>query len=77
MIAVSHHEQPAVSLRLMVRAGGAQDPADKPGVAALAAALLDQGTTRRPPSRLQHAIDSIGGVLGAGSGTEYTFVRRS
>ena len=26
VIAVSHHEQPAVSLRLIVRAGGAQDP---------------------------------------------------
>ncbi len=41
----AHHEQPAVSLRLIVRAGGAQDPADKSGVATLVAALLDQGTT--------------------------------
>ena len=68
---MSHHEQPAVSVRLMVRAGGAQDPADKPGVAALAAALLDQGTTsqtaeqiaarhrfdrRRPRRRRRHRI---------------------
>ena len=75
VIAVSHHEQPAVSVRLMVRAGGAQDPADKPGVAALAAALLDQGTTSRTAEQIQHGIDSIGGVLGAGSGTEYTFVQ--
>ena len=75
MIAVSHHEQPAVSVRLMVRAGGAQDPADKPGVAALAAALLDQGTTSKTAEQIQHGIDSIGGVLGAGSGTEYTFVQ--
>jgi zinc protease len=75
VIAVSHHEQPAVSVRLMVRAGGAQDPADKPGVAALAAALLDQGTTSRTAEQIQHSIDSIGGVIGAGSGTEYTFVQ--
>ena len=75
VIAVSHHEQPAVSVRLMVRAGGAQDPADKPGVAALAAALLDQGTTSKTAEQIQHGIDSIGGVLGAGSGTEYTFVQ--
>ena len=74
VIAVSHHEQPAVSLRLMVRAGGAQDPADKPGVAALVAALLDQGTTTRSAEQIAHTIDSIGGVIGAGSGTEYTFV---
>src|SRR4051812_50057177 len=44
VVAVSHHEQPAVSLRLLVRAGGAQDPPNKPGVAYLAASLLDQGT---------------------------------
>ncbi|HEX2443872.1 MAG TPA: hypothetical protein VHJ77_07995, partial [Vicinamibacterales bacterium] len=41
VVAVSHHEQPAVSLRLLIRAGAAQDPPDKPGVASLAAALLD------------------------------------
>jgi zinc protease len=75
VIAVSHHEQPAVSVRLMVRAGGAQDPADKPGVASLAAALLDQGTKTRTAEQIQHSIDSIGGVIGAGSGTEYTFVQ--
>src|SRR4029079_5264941 len=33
VVAVSHHEQPAVSLRLLIRAGGSQDPASKPGVA--------------------------------------------
>jgi zinc protease len=75
VIAVSHHEQPAVSVRLMVRAGGAQDPSDKPGVAALAAALLDQGTTSKTAEQIQHSIDSIGGVIGAGSGTEFTFVQ--
>jgi len=75
VIAVSHHEQPAVSLRLMVRAGGAQDPADKPGVASLAAALLDQGTTTRSAEQIAHTIDSIGGVIGAGSGTEYSFIQ--
>jgi zinc protease len=75
VIAVSHHEQPAVSLRLMVRAGGAQDPGEKPGVASLAAALLDQGTTTRSAEQIAHSIDSIGGVIGAGSGTEFTFVQ--
>ena len=47
VIAVSHHEQPAVSVRLIVRAGAAQDPGDKPGLADLAATLLDQVTTTR------------------------------
>ncbi len=62
VIAVSHHEQPAVSLRLLVRAGGAQDPADKPGVAYLAASLLDQGTTTKNAEQIATTIDSIGGA---------------
>ena len=74
VIAVSHHEQPSVSIRLMVRAGGAQDPVDKPGVASLAAALLDQGTTTRSAEQIAHTIDSIGGLIGSGSATEYTFL---
>lgn len=74
VVAVSHHEQPAVSLRLLVRAGGAQDPQQKPGVAALAASLLDQGTATRTAEQIAQTIDSIGGAIGSGSGTDLTFV---
>src|SRR5665647_3915666 len=42
---VVHNEQPAVSLRMILRAGVAQDPAGKFGVASMVATLLDQGTT--------------------------------
>jgi zinc protease len=74
VIAVSHHEQPAVTLRLLVRAGGAQDPADKPGTAALAATLLDQGTTTKSAEQIATAIDSIGGAMGVGAGSDLTFL---
>jgi zinc protease len=74
VIAVSHHEQPAVSLRLIVRAGGAQDPAAKPGVATMVAALLDQGTTTRSAEQIASAIDSIGGALGTGSSRDLSSV---
>ena len=74
VVAVSHHEQPAVSLRLLVRAGGAQDPEQKPGVAALAAALLDQGTATRSAEQIAQTIDSIGGAIGAGSSSELTSI---
>jgi len=74
VIAVSHHEQPVVSLRLIVRAGSAQDPENKPGVAALAATLLDQGTTSRSAEQIATAIDSIGGALGVGAVTDLSFV---
>jgi zinc protease len=74
VVAVSHHEQPVVSLRLLIRAGGAQDPEEKPGVAALVASLLDQGTATRTAEQIQQTIDSIGGAIGSGSGTDLTFV---
>jgi zinc protease len=75
VIAVSHHEQPAVSLRLIVRAGGSQDPADKPGVASLAAALLDQGTTAKSAEAVASTIDSIGGAMGTGAGSDMSFIQ--
>jgi len=74
VIAVFHHEQPAVSLRLIIRAGGAQDPAEKPGAASMASTLLDQGTTTKSAEQIANAIDSIGGVLGVGSGSDLTFI---
>jgi len=75
VIAISHHEQPAVSLRLLVRAGSAQDPEDRPGVASLAATLLDQGTTTKSAEKIADAIDSIGGALGTGASADLSFVQ--
>ena len=74
VIAVLHHEQPAVTMRLLVRAGSAQDPAKKKGVAGLVASLLDQGTTTRNAQQIADQIDSIGGAMGTGSGPDLTFV---
>ena len=74
VIAVSHHEQPAVSMRLIVRAGAAQDPDNRPGVASLAATLLDQGTTTRSAEQIANAIDSIGGALGTGASADFSSV---
>jgi zinc protease len=74
VIVILHHEQPAVTMRLLVRAGAAQDPAAKNGVAYLAAHLLDQGTTTRSAQKIAEEIDTIGGALGTGSGSDLTFV---
>ncbi|MGH9258098.1 MAG: M16 family metallopeptidase [Vicinamibacterales bacterium] len=74
VIAVLHHEQPAISMRLLVRTGSVQDPPGKVGVANLAAALLDQGTSTKTAEQIADEIDFIGGALGAGSGSDLTFV---
>ena len=74
VIAVPHHEQPAITLHLIVRAGGSQDPIEKPGVAAFMAGLLDQGTTTKSAEQIANAIDSIGGVIGSGSTSDMSSV---
>ncbi len=74
VIIVLHHEQPAVSMRLLVRAGSVQDLPGKAGVANLAASLLDQGTTSKTAQQIADQIDFIGGALGAGSGSDLSFV---
>jgi zinc protease len=74
VVAVLHHEQPMVSMRMIVRAGAALDPPGKAGLADLAASLLDQGTTTRTANEMNDLIDFIGGEMGAGAGTDLTFV---
>ena len=73
VVAVLHHEQPAVTMRLLLRAGAAADPKDKLGLARLAASLLDQGTTTMSAQEMNDSIDFIGGAMGASAGTDLTF----
>ncbi len=73
VVVVLHHEQPAVTMRLLVRAGAASDPKDKLGLARLTASLLDQGTTTKSAQEMNDAIDFIGGAMGASAGTDLTF----
>ena len=74
VITVLHHEQPAVSMRLLVRAGSVQDLPGKAGVANLAASLLDQGTTTKSAQQIADQIDFIGGALDTGSASDLSFV---
>ena len=70
VVAVLHHEQPAVTMRLLVGAGAAQDPDNKSGTAQLVGALLDQGTTTKSAQQVAAQIDSIGGLMSTGAGTD-------
>jgi zinc protease len=74
VLVVDHHEQPSVSFRLMIKAGAMQEPADRPGVAAMVATLINQGTTTRSAGDIANLIESAGGVMGVGSGNELTHV---
>jgi hypothetical protein len=73
VVVVQHHEQPILTLRMLIRSGAASDPSQKQGVAVLTAALLDQGTTTRSAEQIADTIDSIGGGLGTGAGTDLSY----
>lgn len=74
VLAVTQREQPAVSFRLLIRAGAANDAPAKLGVAGFVAALLDQGTTTMSAEVVANTIESAGGLLSVGAGNEVTFI---
>jgi zinc protease len=73
VVVVLQHEQPAVSIRLFVRAGSALEPKAKLGLVQLLANVLDQGTTTQSAQELADSIDFIGGSLGTGATSDLTF----
>jgi len=74
VLLIPQHEQPSVSFRLIVKAGAAQDPAAKPGVASLLSSLLDQGTTTKSSSAISDMVESSGGLLSVGTAQELTYL---
>ena len=74
VVVVGAHEQPVVNIRLLVRAGATNDPDELPGVAAMAAELLDQGAAGRSAQELAATIDNVGGSLAVGAGSDLSFV---
>ncbi|MDO8681504.1 MAG: pitrilysin family protein [Acidobacteriota bacterium] len=74
VVLVSQNEQPVISVRMIIKAGAAQDPKNKFGVAMLTATLLDQGAGKRTAEQIADTIDFIGGVLGTGAGSDLSFV---
>lgn len=72
---VTDHSEPAVAARLLIMsAGGIKDPSDEPGIAAMTANLLTQGTGKRSAKDIAEAIDFVGGSLSAASGKDATTV---
>jgi zinc protease len=74
VMVILHHEQPVISMRLLIRAGTSSDPKEKLGLVHELTSLLDQGTDSKSAGELNDAIDSIGGLMGAGAATDLTFL---
>lgn len=65
------HDIPMVTVNMAILAGSTVEPGDKPGLAALTASLLTQGTAKRTANQLSREIDFIGGSLSASGGDDF------
>jgi zinc protease len=64
---VERHELPIVSAQLVILAGAAANPADRPGLAGMTSALLTEGTTKRSAEEIANAASLLGAELTARS----------
>ena len=67
LILSEKHEVPIVAANLVFRGGSDSNPADKPGLANFAAAMLDEGTSTRNALAIADQLARLGASLGTGS----------
>lgn len=72
---VEQHEVPVVQVTLVVAAGGNADPAGKPGLASMTAAMLDEGAGQRSALAIADAIDYLGASLATTNSFDASAVR--
>ncbi|HUE76719.1 MAG TPA: insulinase family protein, partial [Longimicrobiales bacterium] len=75
LVVVENHEQPVVSIQLLIPgAGTAADPAGQAGLASVTAALLEKGTESMTSAEIAEAADFLGARLGASASSEWSAV---
>jgi len=72
VLALEHHEQPIVAMRLVIRGGMSYDTPEKAGLANFTAGLLRKGTSTRDANQISEEIDFVGGSLGANAELDAT-----
>jgi predicted Zn-dependent peptidase len=68
---------PKVSYTLAVRGGMSADPQDRPGLAELLTATIDQGTATRTAKQIAEEVQAAGGDLSGSAGSESIVVGTS
>jgi len=74
VIHVHHAVQPIANLTLYLHTGGADDPAERAGRTAMAADLLDKGTSTRTADQISEAIEGVGGSLWTNADADFLTV---
>ncbi|HEX4965016.1 MAG TPA: pitrilysin family protein [Thermoanaerobaculia bacterium] len=67
VLAARHSDLPLISLELVAPAGGQYDPEGQPGLASLAASVLDEGTAGRSSLEIAAAAEHLGGYFATGA----------
>ena len=67
---IETHALPMIDVQISFLAGAAFDPADKPGLAAMTAAMLDQGAGSRNEKAVAETLADIGAQLSSGAGMD-------
>ena len=70
VVLMEKHDTPLVSLSAVVPGGALGDPEGKDGTASLFADLIQKGAGKRDAAQFAEAVESVGGALTAGAGTE-------
>jgi zinc protease len=71
VLLIEDHRLPMIHYRLMIRAGAADEPAEKAGLANLMLDVMRQGTARRDAKSLSSEVDGMGGQLSASAARDY------
>ncbi|MDQ5870918.1 MAG: insulinase family protein [Acidobacteriota bacterium] len=74
VLLVESHEVPVVQVNVVVRAGAGADPVGKPGLASLAADMLDEGAGSASALQISDEVDFLGAELEAVAGWDATRV---
>ncbi|MBP7571568.1 MAG: insulinase family protein, partial [Acidobacteria bacterium] len=71
---VEHREVPVVAMLLLLSSGAAEDPDDRPGLAALTADMLDEGSGERSALDLEAAFARLGAQFDTEIGPDATLL---
>ena len=74
VLVAENHNAPLVSMRALIRSGADQDSAERAGLAAMTADLLDEGAGSRDAYKLAEDIGLLGGSLGTGADWDASYV---
>jgi zinc protease len=69
---VTRKTAPIEAIELVIKRGGSSDPADRPGLASLTAAMLEAGSAGKTQAEIARAADAIGASLRASAGEDAT-----